>query len=115
MMVAGKVVDNGINDILVRRGVAPETATRLGKQAKQAEEAGFPHGVSVTTPESNARLARDPHNASFATKQAFQDAGFKVHHTPTRNDPFHRTVELPDPVTVETAAKFNEILGRIKK
>ena len=114
-MIRVEVWNNGANDVLVRRGICPETAARLDKQAKKAQEAGFPHGVSVTTPESNARLACDPQDASFATKQAFQDAGFKVHLTPTRNDPFHHTVELPDPVTAEIATKFNEILGRIKR
>lgn len=99
-------------DILARRGRSPETATRLGRQAEEAQRAGFPHGVSVTTPEANLRLARDPTDASNATRQAFEQAGFPVHYTPTRTDPSHHAVELPHPVTPEVADRFNTVLGR---
>ncbi|MCP4702909.1 MAG: hypothetical protein GY862_39515 [Gammaproteobacteria bacterium] len=103
------------SDILVRRGKSYETSTRLGKQSKAASEAGFPHGVSVTSPKSNQRLARDPSDASSATRKAFEDKGFPVHHTKTRKDPHHHTVELPSPVTRGVADTFNEVLGRKKK
>ena len=36
---------------------------------------------------------------------------FRVHNT--GNDPLHRTVELPKPVTQEVADLFNRLFGRI--
>lgn len=100
------------NDTLVRRGKDKESATRLAARAQDAEAHGFPHGVSVTTPASNQRLSKDPSDAMMATKKAFEDAGFTVHHTPTSKDPQHHTVELPKPVTPEVAKLFNSVLGR---
>jgi hypothetical protein len=102
----------GPDDLLVRRGRSRESAQRLARQAEAAEQHGFGHGVSVTTPEANARLARDPTDAVWATRKAFEQAGFPVRYTPTRNDPNHHTVLLPKPVTDEVAAAFNGILGR---
>lgn len=100
------------DDILVRRGTGWESTSRLNRQALAAEAAGFPHGVSVTTPASNARLSNNPLDASQALRRAFEQAGFPVHYTPTRNDPYHHTVELPKPVTPADATNFNEVLGR---
>jgi hypothetical protein len=37
---------------------------------------------------------------------------FPAHDTPTRNDPLHRTIELPKPVSEEVADTFNRIFGR---
>lgn len=109
----------GPEDLLVRRGRTPESAQRLGRQAAAAERAGaaqngipFGHGVSVTTPESNALLARDPADAASATRRALEEAGFEVRHTPTRADPNHHTVQLPKPVTDAVADLFNQIFGR---
>ncbi len=106
---------DGGDDQFVRRGTSWESPTRLDRQAKQALAVGFQHGVSVTAPESNLRLSRDPTDVSQATRQAFDEAGFRVHPTPTRRDPHHHTVELPDPVTDEVAEVFNRVLGRSKK
>jgi hypothetical protein len=96
----------GPDDILVRRGRSRESAKRLAKHAAMAENGGsaqngvsYGHGVSVTTPESNARLASDPSDAVAATRRALEDAGFEVRHTPTRKDSHHHTVQLPKPVT----------------
>lgn len=105
----------GPDDTLVRQGTSYESASRLQRQADAAEQQGFGHGVSVTTPESNARLSRDPTSASTATRREFEEAGLPVHHTPTARDPNHHTVELPDPVTPEAAQRFNEILGRTRR
>lgn len=114
---AGDAGDGG--GTLYRRGTGWESTNRLGNQAQQAENAGFPHGVSVTDADGNANLAarfnKDPADASPATRQAFEDAGFPVHHTPTRNDPNHHTVELPKPVTPDAARRFNEVLGRKRR
>jgi RHS repeat-associated protein len=110
------------DELLVRRGRDPESATRLGKQAHEAECSGcatngveYGHGVSVTSPASNARLSNDPSDASMATRQAFEDAGFPVRYTPTKKDRNHHTVQLPKPVTPTDAIKFNNVLGRSKK
>jgi len=115
----GRTLLQGGEDIFVRRGTSFETATRLEKQAMAAEKAGvarngtpYGHGVSVTTPESNARLARDPADASYATRSALKDEGFEVRHTPTAADPMHHTVQLPAPVTPQAAGLFNRIFGR---
>lgn len=104
---------------LVRRGRSRESARRRGQQAASAEHAGlaqnglpFGHGVSVTTPEANARLATDPTDAVHATRQALEDAGFVVRHTPTRADSDHHTVQLPKPVTEDVADLFNNVFGR---
>ena len=109
----------GPDDSLVRRGKSRESAQRLARQAEAAEKAGkakngveYGHGVSVTSPESNARLARDPADAVSATRRAFEDAGFEVRYTPTGSDTNHHTDQLPTPVTQEVADRFNGVLGR---
>jgi RHS repeat-associated protein len=108
-------------DPLVRRGTSRESAARLERQAQAAEQAGvaqngvpYGHGVSVTTPAANARLSRNPEDASTATRAAFENAGFPVRHTPTRADPTHHTVQLPSPVTPADADRFNDVLGRTR-
>jgi hypothetical protein len=107
------------DDLLVRRGVAWESAQRLARQAALAESAGaatngvlFGHGISLTSPEANQRLARDPSDAVQAARRAFEAAGFEVRYTPTRNDSDHHTAQLPKPVTDEVATRFNAVLGR---
>ena len=102
-------------DVLVRQGKDWESASRLGRQAQDAENAGFPHGVSVTTPASNARLSKDPSDASNATRAQFEEAGFPVQYTPTGRDPNHHTVQLPKPVTPDVARQFNQVLGRVRR
>lgn len=103
-------------DLLERRGTAPETADALDEQAKRAHAAGFPHGVSVTSRARNHSMGVGPEAVSFASRQAFESAGFPVHYTPGQGkrspDLDHHTVELPDPVTPAAAERFNRILGR---
>ncbi len=106
-------------DLLVRRGIMWESAARLQRLAAMAEQAGtasngvpFGHGVSLTSPESNQQLARDPNDAVSATRQEFEAEGFEVRYTPTRNDPDHHTVILPKPVTEDVAVLFNTLLRR---
>ncbi len=110
------------DDLLVRRGSSWESRNRLAAQAGQAEQAGnatnarpFGHGVSMTSAEANRRLARDPDDAVLATRRAYEEAGFKVRFTPTRNDSDHHTVQLHKPVTDQIATRFNELLGRSRK
>src|SRR5438132_14075675 len=110
-------MEKGPEDPLVRRGISWESAKRLAAQAALAENAGtatngvpFGHGVSVTSPEANVSLARDPADAVQATRKAFEEAGFEVRYTPTRKDMDHHTVQLPKPVTEETATRFNLML-----
>jgi hypothetical protein len=75
----------------------------------------YGHGVSLTSPEATQRLACDPADAVQVSRVAFEEAGFPVRYTPTRNDSDHHTVELPDPVTDEVAARFNAILRRARR
>jgi hypothetical protein len=96
----------------VRRGTSWESTGRLENQAGAAEAAGFPHGVSVTTPESNARLSTNPLDAVMATKEQIEGDGFSLVFTPTRNDPNHHTLALPKPVTSGVAGIFNRLFGR---
>ena len=62
------------------------------------------HGVSVTAGSSTGPVSRAPREVV--------EQHFAVHDTPTRNDPSHRTVALPKPVTQEIAALFNSLFGR---
>lgn len=107
---------------LVRRGVSWESAGRLAAQAALAERGGsaingipYGHGVSVTSPESNLMLARDPNDAVSALRRVFDLSGFLVRYTPTRRDPDHHTVQLPRPVTDSVAVAFNAVLSRVRR
>jgi hypothetical protein len=94
----------GDKEILRRLGTSRESSSRLARKAAEAEAVIGIHGVSVTAaPEFR------PH--SRAPRQAIE-AEFRVHDTPTRNDPLHRTIELPKPVTDAVADRFNRLLGR---
>jgi hypothetical protein len=115
-------MEKGTGDPLVRRGIRWESAKRLAAQAALAEIAGtamngvaYGHGVSVSSPEANISLARDPGDAVQATRKAFEEAGFEVRYTPTRKDADHHTIQLPKPVTEEIATLFNTVLGRRRK
>jgi len=106
---ASRAADAARNStIIYRRGDSVETATRLERKATEAEASNIEiHGVSGST-----TMPDGP--CSAATCGALEDAGFKVHDTPTRADPNHKTIELPKPVTPEDAKKFNEVFGREK-
>lgn len=93
-----------MDEVLKRLGTDPESPARLARKAAEAERVLGIHGVSVT-----AGVPRGP--ASGAAR-ADVEAKFPVHETPTRADPFHRTVELPKPVTPEVADRFNRVFGR---
>ena len=86
--------------LLYRARNGPESATRLGNKAAEAEAAGFPHGVSVSSKPLDGRKCAVA-SCSEVKKQ------FKV--TKTGRDPNHYTVELPKPVTKEVAEKFNSL------
>ena len=79
------------DDFLMRRGTSWESARRLAAQAAQAGTAvsGVPvgHGVSVTSPMSNQRLACDPGDAVQVTRKTLEDAGFEVRTLPGRAKP----------------------------
>jgi Domain of unknown function (DUF4157) len=93
------------DQILKRLGTDRESASRLARKAAEAEAQIGIHGVSVTAgPETR------PH--SEALRSAIVAAGFPVRDTPTRNDPEHKTVVLPKPVTQDDAARFNKVFGR---
>jgi hypothetical protein len=96
--------EEGRGEILRRLGTARESATRLGRKAAEAEAIIGIHGVSVS-----AGFETRPHVR--ADREAVE-AVFRVRDTPTRRDPWHRTVELPRPVTQEVAERFNRLFGR---
>jgi hypothetical protein len=93
-----------VTETLTRFGTDPESADRLAAQAVAAESVLGIHGVSVT---ARATTAPGGRAARAAVEQLF-----RVHDTPTRRDPLHRTVELSKPVTAEAAEAFNQLFGR---
>lgn len=99
------MVDEAVQgEILKRLGLASESANRLKRKADEALAALGIHGVSVT-----ADVETRPH---VSARRADIEAEFRVHDTPTRNDPFHRTVELPREVADDIADRFNRLFGR---
>jgi RHS repeat-associated protein len=95
--------------VIYRRGDSAETATRLERKATEAQNSNIGiHGVSGSTTKPDGPC-------SSATCGQLEAAGFKVHDTPTRADPNHKTIELPSPVTREDAQRFNSAFGREKK
>lgn len=103
-------------------GRRSRVSTKLAKQAEAADSAGtarngvpYRHGVSVTTPEMNQILAKNPTDAVSATCKTIEEAGFEIRHTPTKADDYHHTIQLPKPVTEEVAKLFNRVFGRRSK
>jgi hypothetical protein len=92
-------------EILKRLGTSRESAARLARKAAEAEAVIGIHGVSVT-----AGLETREHSRALRLTVASQ---FRVHDTPTRRDPLHRTVELPKPVVQYVADRFNQAFGRL--
>jgi hypothetical protein len=97
-------VSDPAGEVLKRFGTEPEAAAKLAAQAAAAEAVLKIHGVSVT--------ARDTDSPAGRAARSVIEPHFRVHDTPTRRDPLHRTVELPKPVTDEVAELFNRLLGR---
>jgi hypothetical protein len=91
------------DEILTRFGHAIESAQKLAEDAARAEGVIGIHGVSVT--------ARAPKRPAPSALRSIVEQHFPVHNT--GNDPCHRTVELPKPVTQEVADLFNRLFGRI--
>ena len=90
------------DEVLTRFGQAPESAQKLADAAAQAEAVVGVHGVSVT--------ARTPKRPAPSAPRSIVEKHFRVHNT--GSDPYHRTVELPRPVTQEVADLFNRLFGR---
>lgn len=93
--------------VVYRLGDSPESASRLGRKSAEAESVIGHHGVSVSTTKPPAGTP-----CSGATCSSLEARGFEVRPTPTRNDPNHHTVVLPNPVTKEVAKDFNDAFGR---
>ena len=91
-------------EVLKRFGTDPESAEKLAGDAAKAEAVLGIHGVSVTGRTTSAPAGE--------AERADIEAHFRVHDTPSRRDPLHRTVELPKPVTPEVAELFNRLFGR---
>ncbi len=99
------MVDQGDRgEILKRLGLARESATRLNRKAIEALATIGIHGVSVT-----AGVETRLH---VSARRANVEAAFHVHDTPTRNDPLHRTIELPKAVDADAADRLNRLFGR---
>jgi hypothetical protein len=90
---------------LYRFAKGAETATRLSRQAEQAEANGLPHGISVS---SNPRRfpGREAEAGPGATQNEIEKT-FEVRQT--GNDPAHHTVILPKPVTDAVAQAINRL------
>lgn len=95
---------SGVDERLTRFGTEPESAEQLDAQAKAALQVLGIHGVSVT-----AKVTAKPGGTCWRSDI---EPYFLVHDTPSRRDPLHRTLELPDPVTEELADLFNRLFGR---
>jgi hypothetical protein len=94
-------------EVLRRRGKSRESVGRLQRKAAEAEESNIGiHGVWVSAAEPSPN-----EEVSNATRIDVEKI-FRVHETPTRSDPLHRTVELPKPITPEVAEQFNRLFGR---
>ena len=90
------------DEVLTRFGQAAESAQKLAADAARAEAVLGIHGVSVT--------ARAPRRPAPSARRSDVEKHFRVHNT--GQDPLHRTVELPKPVTQEVADLFNRLFGR---
>ncbi len=101
---AAAKTESKASELLTRFGKNVEPAEKLGAQAAAAEAQVGIHGVS-TTARPNPRT-----EGSSAARSAVEKI-FNVHNT--GKDPFHRTVELPKPVTQAIADAFNRLFGRI--
>jgi hypothetical protein len=102
---AEKVADTAKTNTIFRRGTDKESAVRLDRKSKEAEAAGFGHGVSGSKSDLGP-------NSSSASRAELEGNGFKVQDTPTKNNPDHVTIEMPNPVTKDDAARFNTCFGR---
>ena len=68
----------------------------------------------VVRPKGGAwRLAASEGDSGDDDKQHDGEKTFKVHDTPTKADPLHRTVELPKPVTNKVTRLFNELFRHL--
>lgn len=92
------------DEVLKRFGTDPESVERFAAHAAAAEIVLGIHGVSVT--------ARDTHAPVGRATRSSVEPHFRVHNTPSRRDPLHRTVELSKPVTAEVAELFYRLFGR---
>jgi RHS repeat-associated protein len=102
----GILTTNVANETLTRR-TNNESAKRLGDKAADAEKKIGIHGVSAS--------AATPQPGDAVGSQAARsdvEKVFKVHNTPTKADPLHRTIELPKPVTNKVARLFNWLFKR---
>ncbi len=104
----GVWVHNSCDEILTRYAGGKESAGRLTRHAEASlanPEEGV-YGVSVTAGPP------DPTRGAYGQlPRSVVEQHFPVHNTPLGIDPFHRTVELPNPVTKEVAVLWNNLWG----
>lgn len=92
------------DEVLKRFGTDPESVEKLASAAAQALGVLGIHGVSATARDTSAPVGRNDRTEV--------EKHFRVHDTPSRRDPLHRPIELPQPVTAEVAELFNRLFGR---
>ena len=93
------------DEVLTRFGTNVEAAAKLAENAAAAEAMIGIHGISVTARPS-------PKSPGSSAARSLVEQYFPVHNT--GSDPFHRTVQLPKPVTQKDADIFNRLFGRIE-
>lgn len=91
-------------EILKRLGTSRESVSRLSRKAAEAEARLGIYGVSVT--------AGPPRGPVSTVPREIVEQHFRVHDTKSDADPLHRTVELPKPISQQTADPFNQLFGR---
>lgn len=91
-------------EILKRLGTSRESVARLRRKAADAEAKIGIHGVSVT--------AGTPRGLASSAPRRIVEQYFPVHNTKSGADPLHRTIELPKPITQQTADLCNRLFGR---
>ncbi len=98
--------DNEKKGFYVRFGDGPETEDSLTNDANKTLGTKFPYGVSVIYKE---RISGSDKKNRYAPV-AEAEAAFQIEQT--GNNPRHYTVHLPNPVTPESAARFNSIFRK---
>jgi hypothetical protein len=97
------------SEVLYRIGTEAESAEKLAADAARAARSKIGvrkisiHGVSASA---------DPREGASQALRRLIEEHFPVHETPTRANPLHRTIELPNPVTPQDAELFNLLFGR---
>ena len=99
------------DELIYRGGTTKESAGRLQRLSEEslANPTEQVFGVSATRDPTKLSMFGD---AVCSQRRSVIEQHFPVHNTPSRRDPLHVTIELPNPVTPEAAKLFNQLFGR---